>query len=243
MGSFTSRGELDPHRPLIIACLGRKRSGKSVMARLLFNSYPWDRLVIDVAGDDGPTRADVKDLVELHGTVDDLPGRWPESERVDDRPMTLRYVPDPGSPTYLEDMDAVVGLAWTHQRTAILVHEMGILAKSGRVPAHTRRVLQMSRHNRITLIACAPRPITMDPLVIAQADLVYAFELPNRADRERVAETIGWPADEIHDGIHALGPHEYLRYDANEAQPEGDGHDLRLIHCPALPADVVAGVT
>lgn len=242
MSSFNAKGELDAARPLIISCLGRKRSGKSVMARLLFDSYPYDRLVIDVAGDDGPNDDDV---ITLHGSVDELPAKWPEHLRKNEQRMTLRYVPDPGSPTYIEDMDAAVGLGWTHQRTAILVHEMGILAQSNRVPAHTRRVLQMSRHNRITLIACGPRPITMDPLVLAQSDLVYVFELPNKADRDRVADTIGWPTEDFSDGVLALGPHEYLRYDANQAPPDGSGsgHDLRLVHYPPLPPDVVAEVT
>lgn len=246
MSSFNARGELDVVRPLIIDCLGRKGSGKSVMARYLFDSYPYDRLVLDVAGDDGPTRADLvgQTVVELHGDCSSLPTKWPEHERKDRERLTLLYVPDMGSPTFIEDMDHVIGLGRSHPRTAILVHEMGILASSNRTPPHTRRLLQTSRHTQTTLIACAPRPLTMDPLVIAQADLVFCFEMPNPDDQKRVADTIGWPREDFVDGMNQLGEHEYLRYDARQARPERpEDPDLRLMHFPALPRDVVASVT
>jgi hypothetical protein len=239
-GSFNARGELDATKPRIISCLGRKGSGKSIMARLLFDGYPRDRLVIDVAGDDGPNGPDVE---TIHGSADELPRRWPEHLRKDDRRMTLRYVPDPASRTYLEDMDAAVAMAWAHRDCAILVHEMGELAPSNRTPPATRRMLQMSRHNGITLIACAPRPITMDPKVLMQSDLVYVFDLPNPNDRKAVADNIGRKPDEIDQGVAALKPHEYLMYDANQAPPENEhDDDLRLVHWPPLPPDVVASI-
>lgn len=239
-GSFNARGELDATRPRIITCLGRKGSGKSIMARLLFDGYPRDRVVIDVAGDDGP---DGEGVEQLHGTADDLPRRWPEHLRKERERMTLRYVPDPASKTYIEDMDAVVALAWAHRDCAILVHEMGVLAASNRTPPTTRRVLQMSRHNGITLIACAPRPITMDPKVLMQSDLVFVFELPNPDDRKSVADNIGQPRALIDAGVASLRPHEYLMYDANEPPPESElDVDQRLVHYPPLPPDVVAQV-
>jgi len=253
VSSFNARGELDTTRPMIITCLGRKGSGKSVMAKYLFASYPYDRLVIDVAGDDGPTRADLpgETVVELRGDCSSLPGKLPEDARRDRERITWLYVPDARSPTFIQDMDYVIGLGRAHERTGILVHEMGILAKSNQVPPHTRGLLHMSRHKvpgagksgKTTGLFCAPRTLTMDPLVIAQADLVFVFELPNEDDQKRVAKTIGWPLDDFVDAMNELGPHEYLRYDARQARPERpEDPDLRLLLCPALPADVVASV-
>lgn len=239
-GSFTARGELDAADGRIITCLGKKRSGKSKMARLLFDSWPGDRLVIDVNGTDGPVRG----AEELRGSVDDLPTSWPEHLRDGRDPMLVRYVPDAGSPTYLEDMDHVLGLAWRQQNVCVLVHEMGLLAPAGRTPTNTRRVLQSNRHRRITLIACAPRPVTMDPLVLQQSDVVYMFTMPNPADRRRVADNIGWDPSELDGLIHGLRPHEYLQFDANEPAPADPTtqDDMRLIHFDPLPADVVAAI-
>lgn len=238
-GTFGQRGEIDASRGVIATYVGKKRSGKSVLALLLFKEYRGDRIVIDVAGDDGPVGPDV---VTLSGTVDDLPRRWPEHLRDERKPMTLRYVPDAGSPTFLEDMDAVVGLSMTHGDCCILVHEMGRLAQANRTPAHTLRLLSHNRHQRVTAIFCMPRPQTVDPLVLAQSDLVYTFDVPNPADRRRIAETIGWNPKEFDDHVAELGPHEYLRFDANEDKPQDDDDDKRLLHFVAIPKEIVDDV-
>lgn len=244
MSTFTARGELDPAVGIIACCFGKKRSGKSVMGRLLFDSYPHDRVVIAVNADDGPFADERRDVFPIRGTVDTLPPRWPEELRRDGRRMTLRYDPDPGSPTFLEDQDAVIGLAMRHGHCALLVHEVGLLAPSNRVPPHTRRLLNNNRHHHVTAVLCGPRPITVDPLVIGQADLIYVFEMQVPADRKRVAETIGWDPADFDAAVEDLARHEYLRFDANENKPAGDDDpDLRLVHCPALPADVVHQVT
>jgi len=235
-GTLSDRGEIDPSRGVIITCLGKKRSGKSKMALLWFESYPYDRVVIDVNGDDPP----LHDVIELRGTVDDLPTKWPEDLRQDGKRMTLRYHPDAGSPTFIEDVDAVLGMAYRTGRVCILVHEMGLIARAGRTPPHALRILQSNRHRQITAIFCAPRPMTMDSLVLTQSDLVYVFELPNPADRKRVAETIGWDPADFSLAVHELGPHEYLRADTNESAPAAGEPDNRLVSVPALPADVVA---
>lgn len=239
-GSFDSNGELEISKGMIVVCQGKKRSGKSVMALLIFRSFPGDRVVIDVAGDDGPMGPDV---VTLTGTVDELPAKWPESMRPQhDKPMTLRYVPDAGSPTVLADMDRVVGMAYAHSSidrpVCLLVHEMGVLAKVHQTPPHTRRVLQHNRHQALTLIACMPRSKGVDSLLLGQADLVYTFDLPNPNDRKLTAEIIGWEPFDFDHGVRGLGVHEYLGFDANLIKPAEGQPDYRLVHYPALPGPV-----
>jgi hypothetical protein len=249
-GTFDKDGQLDPAAAAILLAVGKKGSGKTVMILTLAQSWPYDMVVIDVAGDDGPMPRKLgtgtHDVHELKGTVADLPRSWPEYLRSDPpRPMILRYVPDPGSPTELEDMDAVVGLAYQHsgnpQPVMLIVHEVGRVWPVNRTPPHGRRALNHSRHRDLTIGAAGPRPQTIDPLVLQQADVVYTFELRNPADRRRVAETIGWDPDEFDELNHALGAHEYTRFDAREPKPEQEGDtDWRLVHFAALPEDVVA---
>lgn len=248
-GTFDSKGRMQIRDGLIILAVGKKRSGKSVLARLLADSYPGDLAVIDVAGDDGPTGPGV---ITLRGTVDTLPTRWPEDQRPEDGGrMVLRYVPDAGSPTWAEDMDHVVGMALQQGRrqrdrgrvgAALLIHEIGVVAPAGQTRPHMRRALMHNRHNGLTLIMCGPRPQTVDPLVLQQSDLIYVFELLNPADRKRLAETIGWSPADFDAAVRDLGPHEYLRFDANEVKPEEGQPDMRLVHFPALPPDAVKGV-
>lgn len=234
-------GEVDPSKGIIVSCWGKKRSGKSKMALLYFESYPYDRVVIDINGTDGPHNG----VIELHGHVDDLPQKWPEHLREFDesghpKRMTLRYHPDTGSSTFLNDVDAVLGMAFRTGRVCVLIHEVGLVAPAGRTPPHMKRILQSNRHRQLTLLTAAPRTKTVDPYVLAQSDLVYAFEMPNRQDRERLGENIGWDTQDIDEAMEQLGPHEALRFDANMMKPEGDEEDLRLVIVPALPADVVA---
>jgi hypothetical protein len=247
-GSFNERGELDLGDGRLILCVGKKRSGKSVMARLLFATYPGDRIVLDVAGDDGPSG---RDVIDLQGDCSTLPERWPEHRRDGDKPMTLRYVPDHGSPTVMEDMDAIIGLAMKHGREqrdqgkpgcCLLVHEVGVVAPPHKSPPHMRRLLNANRHYAVTGIMCGPRPMNIDPLVLQQADLVYGFEMPNRNDRVRLGEQMGWDAGELDAAFRELGPHEYLRFDANEEKPQEGDEDVRLLHFEKLPDDVVKAI-
>jgi hypothetical protein len=236
VGTLTSRGEIDPSTGVIIFCAGKKRSGKSKMALLWFESYPYDRVVIDINGDDGPHEG----VIELTGTVDELPTKWPEHLREDGRRMTLRYHPDMGSATFVEDVDAVLGMAYRTGRVCILIHEVGLIAKSSKTPPHMLRILQSNRHRQVTALFCAPRVKTTNTLVYGQADLLYVFELPNGDDRDALADAIGWDRADFAAGVQELGPHEYLRADTNENRPASGEPDLRLVSCEALPADVVA---
>jgi hypothetical protein len=238
-GSFNSRGELEISDGLIISCFGKKRSGKSLMGRLLAFSYPRDVLVIAANHDDGPFPDPDRGIHEIDADAESMPRRWPEHLREDKERMTLRIQVDAGSPTFLEDQDAAVGLALRHGNCAVLVHEVGLLAPSNRVPPHMRRLLHANRHRGVTAILCGPRPLTVDALVLAQSDVVYAFEMQVPQDRKRLAETVGWDPRDMDEAIEGLGPHEYLRYDANMPKPEDGEEDLRLVHFPALPLDVV----
>lgn len=257
-GTFNDRGLIEPSAAPIILCTGRKGSGKTVMCLTLtrvfwdapFGMFPYDIVVIDVAGDDGPMpssdKAATHDVITISGTVEDLPRSWAtlEMQRKDRRPMIVRYVPDPASVTELEDMDAVVGLAYAHSGNPnpclLIVHEVGRVAPAGRTPGHMKKVLNHSRHHKMPVILCGPRPQTIDPLVVQQADLVYTFELKSVRDRRRIAEDTGQDPKEFDADVLALGVHEYLRYDARAPQPEQDGdQDLRLVHFPPLPLELV----
>lgn len=242
-GSFDKRGNPAWSTGVIASCWGKKRSGKSVMGRVLFDSFPYDRVVISANRDDGPHADPEQDVFLIKGTAETLPIDWPEDMRRDGRRMTIRFEPDTGSPTALEDCDAVLAMVRRHGHTCVLVHEARLIAPSGRVPPHMRRLLETNRHDHVSMILCGPRPITVDPLALAQSDLVYCFELPVPQDRARVAETVGWTPNDFAAQLDDLGRHEYLRFDANELKPDPGEDDLRLVHCDPLPPDVVKEAT
>lgn len=215
-----------PEGPLQIVIFGRKGQGKTELAWLLWDSAPGDRLVIDVNNDVLKNHPE-----DQPKPVDMLTGgsSWPAHLQDDDEDrLSLRYVPDHAvsEKSYREDLDRAVGMAFSHQGTLLWVDEIGEVAPSGQVGPHTRKALHMGRHQALTIITTSPRPRKVDPLVLAQADVVYLFDLPNPDDQKWVADAIGWDRTELHDEIAALGDHCFLRYVA---------HDHELSVWPALP--------
>jgi hypothetical protein len=213
-------------KPLQVAIFGRKGTGKSELAWRLWCSWPQDRVVIDVTGDVGRLHPD-PETVDLEVPP---PSRWPETARWDRKHgrLSLRYVPDHADPAWRDDMDRVVGLAFAHGHTLLWVEEVGLVAPSGQVMPHMRKALHMGRHQDLWMVTTCPRPMGVDPLVLAQADVVYCFDLPNPDDRRRVADCIGWNRSEIDEAVAELPEHGYLRYVAAE-------HELSI--WPPLPLD------
>lgn len=217
-----SGGMFDPDKGAFFFISGRKGSGKSVLARRIFDSYPYDKLVIDPTGD---VRQNLRDEgIEFVDLSEPLPPRFPKDP--DGRPVTAVFVPDMGSPTAEDEMDRALGLCLRNGPCCCWVDEIGILSRPGRTPPNLRRALHHGRHDKLTLIEAGPRSKDLDPLCISQADEVMTFDTPNPLDRKRIAENIGWPPEEFDRAVFALGKHEYLWHHQE---------DHTLTHMPKLP--------
>lgn len=225
-------GVFDPDKGEFCFISGRKGSGKSVLARRLFDAYPYDKLVIDPTGD---VRANLVDEgVQFVDLTEPMPLRFPRApegwERRDSGlvvPTIAVYVPDMGSDSAEDEMDRALGLVLRNPGpTAAWVDEIGTLTRNGRTPPNLRRGLHHGRHDQLTLIECGPRSKDIDPLCISQADHVFTFDTPNPMDRRRIAENIGWPPKVFDQAVMALGEHEYLWFNAREHT---------LTHMPKLP--------
>ncbi len=232
---------LDPRRSTHITVVGRKGSGKTELAHALFRSYPYDKLLIDPNGD----MLVGEDVIRL---ADPPPATWPRTKELEGRlgkatrhPRyhELYYTPDYGDPAYGENIDRALGLALAKPgEKAVMVdeaHDAFPAAQMVKRP-HARRTLRHLRHHTMVLIVATPRTMTVDPLMISQADWVYVFRLPGPADRRRVADNIGWTPKAFDEAVFALSTHEYLRYEA--AANDGEGE---LVHFPPLPRDLIVG--
>jgi hypothetical protein len=242
-GSFDDSGKLVIGSGKQVFAAGRKGSGKSIYLLLLFKSYPYDKIVVDSAGDDGPWGEGV---ITLEGTFEDIPTSWPKTWWRDGKPVTVRYVPNPRSPTLAQDIDAVVSLALARGKQVghcgLLIHEVGLVAPVHKTQPAMREALMAGRHHGLTLLCGGPRPIDIDPLVMAQADVILVFDVPNPYDRRRIYETIGFDKATFEAAWKALLWHEYLRYDAREPPAPPGGEDRRLVAFVPLPKNLVDAV-
>lgn len=195
----------DPDKGVYIFSSGRKGSGKSVVCRHWFDGYPYDRIVIDVTHDlTADFRRDGVEFDELRGGLD-MPARLPAHRP--GHPRTWVYQPDMGSTTAGDDMDRVVGLALDRGPTLIWCDEYGQQTSGNKTPPNMRRVLHHGRHDALTMLFACPRPMDINPITIGQSDMVYTFQMAHPADRERVANNIGWAPrefDEINGEIARL---------------------------------------
>lgn len=218
---------IDPDANQLIVMIGRKKSGKSVAAQRIFRDWPnIDKLVIDPTGDANPG-ADIGTV-----TIWALPKRLPTPARPGEHTVT-RWVANPAGPKYAEQLDQAVGLALhpKNHRRLVWIDEGGEVFPSNQTGPNARLLLRQSRHWWTSAIICAPRPITLNPLAIQQADRVHVYDLPGKTDRQRVADDFGLSLrdlDEALDEAADRGPWWYvlLVRGAGRVEP---------IVCPPIP--------
>lgn len=219
--------DLDPSRNWIVSAFGRKGGGKTTLNRRLYRAYPGPKLCIDVNGEAEPGE-DAERIREL-----DLRMPEPREEHGRKIPPNLHYVADPGSATYRDDLDRALGMALYPRESPALVWagEVGEFTTGNRTGPHLRRLLMQSRHYRTSALFDGPRPMDIDKLVIAQADLVAVYDLPDPDDRDRVAKVIGFPPRQFAaecDATFSKGPYWFLLWHTA---------DKRLYRCPPLPIE------
>jgi hypothetical protein len=184
---------IDPTSNQILAFFGRKGSGKSACAREHFRAWPGaDRLIIDINGDADP--GDDLPATVLHGPLVQLPKR--KDERV---PEVYRWIADPKSPNFREDIDKAIGAALfpRERKVVIWIDEGGEAFPVNQTGPNGRLLLHQSRHFDTSALICAPRPKGLDPLSYGQADRVLLFDVPSPMDRQRLADTIGISAAKL----------------------------------------------
>lgn len=222
---------IDPDKGAHVLAVGRKGSGKSHLSRHLFDSYPYDSLVLDITGDlwrdfkrDGLGAEGHP--VKLEKLSPPFPVHLPAA-RDDGRRQVFVFTPDMGSPTVADDLDRAIGLVLRRGRMLLWGDEMGVIAPAHKTGPNLRRYLHHGRHHQITGLWCGPRPMDVDPLMVAQTDHGFVFALANPNDRRRLADSFGWPPKVFDEAVHQLGEHEYLHW---------HGIDNTITHYPPLPA-------
>lgn len=218
----------DPDKGAYIASFGPKGSGKTELNWRLFTSYPYDGLLIDATGDVDPEHRHTEPLpAELRAIARKLaveknaepPSPEQFKEEIDEAwrgdrpgPRKFRYVPNPLAQDWLDRSDLIVGLAFIHGRCDVFLDEIDDLAPAQQTPAWTRLTLRQGRHRQLSVGMTGPRPKGVDPLVIAQADVVTIHGPLHESDVVRLAAQFHMSTAELDRLIRELEKFGYLAF-------------------------------
>lgn len=201
--------DVDPDgEPMWLDFFGRKGSGKSNLARVYFKSWPYDALLIDTTGDGDPDGS----------FTTPWPGgrTWPEPENPE-KPFThYRVKPERTNPLFAEVIDdAILAIHEKPGPGLLWIDELREVAKVNQIRPGMMTVLNESRHGEVFVLGCGPRPVTIDPLMLTQADWVFVFELANVYDVRRVAQTCGVTEDALKACLKSTEKYGFVRLRAD----------------------------
>lgn len=136
---------------------------------------------------------------------------------------TARFVPrDP------DDLDAYNAVyAWCFERFPrwVWCDEAGAVMPVRGYPRAANRYVVQGAKRRLGHLACHTRPREVARNLIAQAQYVGIFDLPNPEDRAHVASIIGIPPAELDRAMDQLSQWEFLWFDQRAR---------KLTHCPPV---------
>lgn len=171
------------------------------MARRLFLSTPAPRLVVD---------PNDSSLTAIAGAVTFSDASRPTNERGEAwrTAATARFVPD--DPADRAAYNELYRWVWAHFPRYLWLDEAADAAPANGCPALVRRVIQQGAKRSLGHLACHTRPRELARNLIAQAQHVFVFELPNPDDRDHIARIAGIPREVIEAELGRLEPHGFL---------------------------------
>jgi hypothetical protein len=198
---------------------GKTDSGKTALARYLFNSFFGTRR----------TCIDPKGRLQLNAPVARAP------HELDLAAPVSHYIP--GELEDEEYEEVFRRLWWARGPRLLWIDESCGPTRAGYAPKHLRFIIQQGREEDMGLIACSQRPVNVEMTLRSEAEHVFIFvPRTTKSDVKTIAGDIGREPDELAAELDALlvehGPWSHLWYCRNTNE---------LTRCAPLPASVVAG--
>lgn len=201
--------------------VGATGTGKSELARHVFGTVAEPRLVIDPA--DSSLTNGLPGVQTVRGTGDPAEV-GPRLRHGFAQASTVRFVP--GMPTAPDEYDAAYGWVFDRFPRYVWLDEAGIAAPASGCPRNVSRYLVQGRKRQLGHLACHTRPRDVTRDLIAQAQHVMIFDLPNPDDVAHVAKIVGVPVADLEREVRGLPEHGFLHFDQRERE---------LTVCPPLP--------
>lgn len=153
---------------------GRTGSGKSYLARALFEASPPPRILIDPKCGESTAYA----------------VSFSDPSRIPDSPVT-RFVPT--DPTDLDVYDALYGAIFNGGPRTVWLDEARYAAPTHAVPVNVGRVITQGRSRGIGHIACSQRPVWFAPEMLSESEHVITFPTQHPRDLDTIAGVLSIP--------------------------------------------------
>lgn len=177
-----------PSKPLIIAALGARGTGKSAWACRLPEYAKASRLAVwDFMQE--PAHA------HLQGT--DKLGDFVRAMKA--RTFRLAFYPSRDDELRARQFDAWCAAMLAAGRVTAHVEELAFVTKALKAPPQWREMCLVGRHDRhrITIIGTSQRPAQVDKEFLGNADVIHCGRLVAKGDAQAAAEVLGVHRTEI----------------------------------------------
>lgn len=192
-------------KPLIVAALGSRGTGKSA----------WARQWIERAR---PARLAVWDLMQEH----DWAGPAVSSLReailaMKAASFSVRFAPSRDDKRRAAEFEVWCEACLEAGRLTAYVEELAFVTTPSHAPAAWRSMCLLGRHEKhqVTIVATSQRPAQVDKEFLGNADLVHCGRLRYEADARSVAGMLGVP----YLGLQVLPDLHWVERGASDTQP------------------------
>lgn len=172
-------------KPLIVAALGARGTGKSL----------WIRQQIARAR---PPRLVVWDLMQEHeGEATDKLGELVRAMQA--RTWRLAFRPSRDDARRAAQFEVFCRAALQAGRCTVVVEELAFVTTAHKAPAAWRECCLLGRHqaHQLTIYGTSQRPAQVDKEFFGNVDLVHVGRLANRPDAQKAAELLAVRPEEV----------------------------------------------
>ena len=195
---------------------GATRTGKSTLARGLFLEAAAPRMVIDPHDTALTVIKGAVTFSDPARATNDRGERWTTA-------ATARFVPD--DPGDLDAYDQLYRWAFAHYPRYVWLDEAAEAMPANNCPRGAHRYVAQGAKRALGHLACHSRPREVARSLIAQAQHLFIFDLPNPDDHAHLAAAAGIPPATLSGHLAALPRFGFLWWNQLERE---------LTICPPL---------